>query len=400
LAVAAAKRGQEHQQLAQPEIHIALVESPKAVKEGRMSIPAEAKEKERRIHAALSDLGYDSLIITRRDNFAWLSCGGRAVVSYAEPISPVFLVLTPKEKYAVGYSIDLPRTMDDELVGQEYQPVSLPSFGETPAEAALEVAKGKVAADSLMPGADDIGHALRTLHEPFTPEEMERYCAISQESGLILRELAEWVEPGMSERQVLARMWGLYLQHGFEGVCMFVGSDERIRRYRHPVPSEKRIEKAVLLSPCGSKWGLHVPNSRLVYFEEPPDDIRRRFRAVATMQAAMISTIRPGVKLSSLFDLCMGLFESLGYPEERTVHFHGGPTGYQPSYSERCQDPKEMVKSNMAFAWYMTIAGVKSEELMLVDDQGASLKSVDPEWPMLQIEYQGRKVAVPDILVR
>ncbi len=365
-----------------------------------MFIPAEAKEKERRIHAALAKLGYDSLIITRRDNFAWLSCGGRAVVSYAEPTSPVFLVVTPQAKYAIGYSIDLPRTMDEELAGQGYQPVSLPSFGKTPAQAALEMAKGKVAADSPIPGADDIGPAIRALHEPYTPQEMERYSAISQENGAILRELAQWVEPGMTERQVLAHMWGLYLEHGFEGVCMFVGSDERIRRYRHPVPSDKPIEKAVLLSPCGCKWGLHVPNSRLVYFEEPPEDIRRRFRAVATMQAAMVSTIRPGVKFSSLFDLCMRLFVSLGYPEERTVHFHGGPTGYQPSYFERCQDLEAVVTPNMAFAWYFTVAGVKSEELMLVDDQRASIKSVDPEWPKLEIEYEGNKVAIPDILVR
>jgi Xaa-Pro dipeptidase len=361
---------------------------------------AEAQEKERRIHAMLDEHGYDSLIITRRDNFAWLTCGGRAVVAYTVPDSPVFLVVTPDEKYAVGLSIDLRRTMDDELVGQGYQPLSLPSFGQTPAEAALEVAGGKVAADGPIPGADDIGPAVRALHEPFTPEEMERYAAVSLESGEILHELARWVEPGMTERQVFAHTWKLYLERNFEGCCMFVGSDERIRLYRHAVPSDKPIEKAVLLAPATSKWGLHMPVSRMVYFGEPPDDIRRRFDAVATMQAAMVSNLRPGVKLTALLDLCFNLFESLGYPEERTVHYHGGPAGYQASYPERCRDPQEVVKPNMAFAWYMTIAGVKSEELILVDEGGASLKSVAPGWPMLEIEYEGHQVAIPDILVR
>lgn len=361
---------------------------------------AEAQEKDGRIHATLADLGYDSLIITRRDNFAWLSCGGRAVVAYTVPDSPVFLVVTPHKKYAVGLSIDLLRTMDDELEGQGYEPISLPSFGKTPAEAALEVATGEVAADGPLPGCHDIGLAVRALHEPFTPEEMERYAAVSLESGQILHELAHWVEPGMTERQVFAHMWMLYLEHGFEGCCMFVGSDERIRRYRHAVPSDKPIEKAVLLAPCTAKWGLHVPNSRMIYFEKPPDDIRRRFHAVATLQAAMVSSVRPGVKLTALLELCFDLFESLGYPEERTVHYHGGPAGYQANYPERCRDPKEVVKTNMAFAWYMTVAGAKSEELMLVDEQGASLKSVAPAWPMLEIEYQGHQVAVPDILIR
>jgi antitoxin VapB len=373
-----------------------------------MFAPTELEEKERRIQAMLARLGYDSLIVTRRDNFAWLSCGGRAVVSYAVPTSPVFLVLTPQGKYAVGCGIDLPRTMDDELVGQGYQPLSLPSFtredstpGKSVAVAALEVARGRVAADDLLPGADNIGSAVTALHEPFTPQEMERYAAISRESGEIMNELAACVEPGMTERHVFAHMWHLYLEHNFDGCCMFLASDERIRRYRHAVPSsDKRIEKAVLLAPCGMKYGLHVPNSRLVYFEEPPDDIRRRFHAVATMQAAVLATIRPGVTMSSLFRLVMNLFEELGYPEERYVHFHGGPSGYQPSQPERCQDPAEVVRSNTAFAWYMTIAGAKSEELMLVDEQGASLKSVAPGWPMLDIEYAGRTLAVPDILVR
>jgi Xaa-Pro aminopeptidase len=365
-----------------------------------MYSPAEAQEKERRIHAMLADLGYDSLIITRRDNFSWLSCGGRAVVDQTVPDSPVFLVVTPEERSAVGLSIDLRRTMDDELEGQGFQPLSLPSFSQTPAEAALEVAQGKVAADCPTPGADDIGPAVRALHEPFTLEEMERYAAASLGSGEILHELAHWVEPGMTERQICAHMWKLYLERGYEGCCMFLGSDERIRLYRHAVPSDKPVEKGVLLSAATSKWGLHMPVSRIVYFGEPPDDIRRRFDAVATMQAAMVSTIRPGVKLTDLLDLCFALFESLGYPEERTVHFHGGPSGYQASYPERSRDPQEVVKPNMAFAWYLTIAGAKSEELMLVDETGASLKSVAPGWPMLEIEYEGHQVAIPDILVR
>lgn len=365
-----------------------------------MSIPAEAQEKERRIRTALSDLGYDSLIITRRDNFAWLSCGGRAVVSYVVPDSPVLLVVTPHKKVAVGYNMDLPRTMDEELIGQGYEGVSLPTFGQSPSEAALELATGRVAADAPLPGADDIGEEVVALHEPYTPQEMERYRALCKETGEILRELAEWVEPGMTERQVFAHMWGLYLAHGFEGNCMFVAADDRIRRYRHPVPGDTVIEKAVLLAPAVSKWGLHALTSRMVTFGEPPEEIRRRFQAVARMQAAMVAATRPGVKLTMLLDLCLSLFELLGYPDERTNHFHGGPTGYRVSTPERCQDPDAVVTPNTAFGWYLTVAGVKSEELILVDEEGAQIRSVDPEWPMLDIEVEGRTVSVPNILVR
>ena len=365
-----------------------------------MPIPAEVQVKERRIRAALAGLGFDSLIITRRDNLAWATGGGRAVVCYGEPVSPVFLVFTPDAKYAVGYSIDLIRTMDEELAELQYRPVSLPSFGKTPAEAALALAAGRVAADGALAGADDINQAIQALHEPYTPEEMARYRTAARESGEVLCELAHWVRPGLSERQVIARAWELFVARGFEGRYMFAGADERIRRYRHPVFTDKPIERAILIAPCAAKWGLHVPVSRLVYFGEPPEDIRRRFRAVATLQAAMLATIRPGVRLAALRELYLRLFESLGYPEEQTVHFHGGPVGYGGSYPERCLDPEAVTTANMAFAWYFTVAGVKSEELMLVDEQGARLESVDATWPRLEIDYEGQRIAVPDILVR
>jgi len=365
-----------------------------------MAIPTEAQVKEQRIWQKLAELGYESLIVTRRDNFAWLTCGGRAVVCYGEPGSPVFLVLTPDHKYAVGYSIDLIRTAEEVLAGLGYEPIPLPSFGKTTAEVALQRAVGRVAADSPLPGATDINATIVSLHEPYTPEEMARYALAAAESGELIRELAYWVEPGMTERQVMAHAWELYVAHGFEGRYFFCGADERIRRYRHPVFTDKPIQYAVLIAPCAAKWGLHVPLTRMVYFDEPPADIRRRFRAVATMQAAMLATIRPGVKLTTLRAIYLELFDSSGYPEEKDVHFHGGPIGYFGSMPERCLDQAEVVKPNMAFAWYFTVAGVKSEELMLVTEQGATLRSVDPSWPLLEVEYEGQRLAVPDILVR
>lgn len=102
-----------------------------------MPSTSEAQEKERRVHRLLSQLGYDSLIVARRDNFAWLTRGRRAVVAYTSHLSPVYLVLTPTRKYAVGFNMDLPRTMDDEL---GYEPISLPTFGKTSEQVALELA--------------------------------------------------------------------------------------------------------------------------------------------------------------------------------------------------------------------------------------------------------------------
>lgn len=73
-----------------------------------MTIFIEVQEKENRLRTALVDAGYDSVILTRRSNFAWITAGGEAMSNRLSPTSPVYLVFTPEKKYAVGYTMDFP----------------------------------------------------------------------------------------------------------------------------------------------------------------------------------------------------------------------------------------------------------------------------------------------------
>ena len=237
-------------------------------------------------------------------------------------------------------------------------------------------------------------------HEPFTLQEMERYKAVARESAEIIYELASWVEPGMTERHVLAHMWELFLDHDFDGDCMFVVSDGRINQYRHAVPRFKEIEKYVILAPAVFKAGLHVQISRMVSFGKPPEETCRRQADMIRMQAALIAAAVPGASLNSLLQRCFGLFDTMGYPEEKTNHVHGGPTGYRVSYSERSLDLKEVVKPNMAFSWYLTVSGAKTEETSLVNEERCELISVSQGWPMVEVEIGNRKLMMPDLMIK
>ena len=55
----------------------------------------------------------------------------------------------------------------------------------------------------------------------------------------------------MTERQVMAHAWELFVNAGHEGRYMFLGSDERIRKYRHAVFTDKPIER------CAAAGALH-----------------------------------------------------------------------------------------------------------------------------------------------
>jgi Xaa-Pro dipeptidase len=360
----------------------------------------EIQEKERRVRDLLNRLGYDAVLLTRRENFAWMSCGGRAVTSNVDHSSPVYLLVTMEKKYAIGLNMDIPRIRDEEIAGQGFEFVSLPTFGKSPLQFAQELAKGKLAVDDSLPGLDNIEAHILSIHEPFTPQEIERYRLVAGESAAIIRELADWIEPGMSERHVLAHMWALYLEHDFDGDCMFVVSDDRIGQYRHAIPGYKNIEKVVILAPAVFKKGLHVQISRMVSFGVPPPETQRRFHDMAFLQAVMVANTKPGVKLKDLLNLCLDYYDKLGYPAEKTNHVHGGPTGYKVSYPERCLDPLELVHPHMAFTWYLTVTGAKTEETYIVSNKGQEIISVSKNWPALNFDVEGKNIAIPDLLVR
>jgi len=369
----------------------------------------EIEEKERRVRNLLSRLDCESLLLTRRENFSWFTCGKRAVVSYITEDSPVYLLITPTNKYAIGFNMDVPRTMQEEIYNQGFEPVSLPTydinsspigFAKTKVEAAQDLAIGRLTADIKLEGINEINSQITNAHTPFTAEEMERYREVGKEGMQILHELALWVEPGMTEREIVAKMWEEYVKKDFDCNCMFATADDRIKKFRHGVPTFKKMEKAILLAPAVYKYGLNITLTRMVYFEEPPEDIRRRMDSVIALQASVVSWTKIGTRLSVILNGIMALFTELGYPEERDRHFHGGPQGYRVSYPERNIDPSETVTSNTAFGWYLCISGTKSEETLLVDNDGTHIATFDPDYPYKEIEVNNMKIKINDILVR
>ena len=369
----------------------------------------EIEEKEKRVKNLLARLGFESLLLTRRENFSWFTCGKRAVVSYITEDSPVYLLITPTKKYAIGFNMDVPRTMQEEIYNQGFEPVSLPTydinsspigFAKTKVEAAKDLAIGRLTADIELDGIDGISSQIINTHLPFTNEELERYREVGKDGMQILHDLALWVKPGMTEREIVAKMWEEYVKKGFDCNCMFATADERIKKFRHGVPTFKKVKKAVLLAPAVYKYGLNITLTRMVYFEEPPEDIRRRMDSAMALQASVVSWTKIGTKLSEILNRIMALFTELGYPEERNRHFHGGPQGYRVSYPERNLDPGETVDSNMAFGWYLCITGTKSEETLLVDNDGTHIATFDPDYPYKEIETNNMKIKINDILVR
>jgi Xaa-Pro aminopeptidase len=74
-----------------------------------------------------------------------------------------------------------------------------------------------------------------------------------------------------------------------------------------------------------------------------------------------------------------------------------GAIGYRPREYIATPDGAEMVRACQAFAWNPSIRGTKSEDTILVREEGFELLTAPgPDWPLVQTQAAGRA----DILVR
>jgi antitoxin VapB len=59
----------------------------------------------------------------------------------------------------------------------------------------------------------------------------------------------------MSEVQISGLIAAQALDQGITPIMLLVGVDERIYRYRHPIPTQKQLERYAMLAICGRRWG-------------------------------------------------------------------------------------------------------------------------------------------------
>ncbi len=367
-----------------------------------MTKAQEFEHKLGRLRQWMDQAGLGAVVLTTQANFAWLCCGADNHVVTASEAGAAWLVVTGEGVHLVTNNIEAPRLADEEIGGLGIEIHEQPWHDEDREGLVRELAGGRpVASDGPQPSfAQAAGQQIARLRFQLLPPEVERYRWVGQRTGQILREVAEQISPGMTEHQVAGLLAGRLLAEGITPAVLLVASDERCFKYRHPIPTEKNVEKHVMLVVGARRWGLGVSASRIVHFGEPDSELRRRHEAVCRVDACFISLTRPGARVCDIMRRAIEQYAAVGFPDEWRRHHQGGATGYAPRDYRGTLDSEEVVLEGQAFAWNPTIAGTKSEDTIIAWNGGAEVLSLGDSWPALEVEWEGQVVRRADILVR
>jgi antitoxin VapB len=292
--------------------------------------------------------------------------------------------------------------MGEELCGMDIEPVFLRWYEKSREEKAAELASGvRMIADVPLPGADYKLETIQALHYPLTESEVCKYRGLGALTDQILTKVSAEIKPGMSEVDVEAMLLCEYARCDATADVVLVGADERIAQFRHPIPSRRKIKRFVLIHPAVRRDGLHANVTRMVHFgNRISADTLKRYEAACKVAAAAVSLCVPGTRFCDILEEQKRVYGECGYKEEWRNHYQGGITGYLLANPVLCLNPQALVERNQAFDWFITITGVKVEELSITTAQGPEVLSLRGLWPAKEYEGNGRGIRLPEILRR
>lgn len=347
---------------------------------------SELEQKLSRIRLMMAANNYNAVHLTRLDNVSWVLCGADMIVSLVNnPVAEV--VVTSKHVTVVASSIEQPRLEEEELP-KGVELVYTPWYDAEAKEKALDdFLGGKVLSDTPERGFDTKDFWL--LRVPLTIEEIERYRKLSKEASEVFTEGLQLIKPGLTEHQVIGLLDEGLRAKGMQPVVMLAASDDRLERYKHPLPSYKKLEKRFMAVTCVRKHGLITSLTRLVSFGGESNEHKKRYTKLLEVEKIILDYTQHGIIVSEMFRELQAAYAKAGREVAWSEHHQGGPTGYNTRDFIATPTETRMLVDGSAYAWNPSLPGVKVEDTILLLNDKLEILTEDPRWPSREVG--GRK---------
>lgn len=347
---------------------------------------AEFQEKIHRLHKLMQHKDIDNLLVTQAHNFSWLTCGAENFVFFAMSAGAAPLLVTRDKVYLVSNNIESVRQFAEELRDLNIEDCShhWHATNEEITAHYQSIAKGAIAKDT------DIENDIKLIRDPLCEPEIERYRQLGSRAEEAMRAACMAARPGMTEYEMVGILAKEALSREIWPALMLIASDGRAYSFRHPLPTSKPIDGHFMLVLCARRFGLIVSLTRMVSFGPVKPEFQRRHEAVCRVDAALNLATRPGATLGEILKKGICAYEECGYPDEWKLHHQGGITGYLGRTHKATPGSATKVMANQAAAWNPSIAGTKSEDTILVREDGMEVLTAAREWPMIRAEVDGQ----------
>ncbi|RMF53105.1 MAG: aminopeptidase P family protein, partial [Chloroflexota bacterium] len=203
---------------------------------------AEVSAKLAQLRQRMSAHRIEALEIRQTANLAWLTAGVPTYINIASETSPVRALITLDRAYLLTDSIEAPRLAQEaqvEALGFELAAQAWHSRDDWTSRLASGLRLGQ---DGEGSGAN-LAAELQQLRSTLMPSEIARLRHNSRLAAEAMHEAIRAVQVGQTEHDAAARLAAESYERGGVPIVVLVASDERVASYRHPLPTDKPIER-------------------------------------------------------------------------------------------------------------------------------------------------------------
>lgn len=350
-----------------------------------------------KIRSWMTENGYDGIILGRRDNYTWITQGAKNHVVTNGENGVASYVIEQERIFLYADSSDLAR-MHAEQNTLKGEPILVPWYESMEEALRKQIGNRKFVSDTGIAGTFCVQGALIDMRMQLSEEEVAVYREIGLACASIVEGVCMEAMPGQTEEEIANEVKSRCIKEGISPDCVLVGADERILNYRHPMPTDKKIEKSLMVVLGGEKEGLNISMTRIVYFTPIPEEIKNRYQETARVFASMQLLMKEQPTYEEYFEKVKQLYAEAGYDGEWKMHHQGGPTGYGCREFVMLPEMKKRILKGQAYAWNPTIQGTKCEETTFLSENGIEVFTRTASWPILHAETELGIFEVADIL--
>ena len=368
---------------------------------------SEIAKKTERLQKVLAENKFGGVLINSQHNFAWLTSGKSNGINLSAENGACFIFIRGDgKKFVLANNIEMPRILTEEISADDFEPVEF-AWQEEKASGDLIIKKAEALLENdqilvsdlfLSKEIQGIENLISPCRYDLTEIERARYRKLGKDAGAAIGNVIKSVNAGDTETEIASKVKTELAKFNINPVVNLVGADERIEKFRHPIPTKNIWKKTLLIAVCAKREGLIANLSRLVGIGKIPSELKHKTEAAAYVFAKLLSETRFGITGAELYKIASDAYAKKNFADEINHHHQGGATGYKTRDWVIHPASTERVFQNQAFAWNPSITGTKAEETCLVLNDKVETLTETPDFPQISVKINGREYFSPDIL--
>ena len=344
----------------------------------------EIDEKVDRLARLAASRRLGGILLNTQPNFAWLT-GGRSnqIDGSRENGSGSLLVSARGERFVVANNIEMPRLQEEALAGLGFSPREYlwtqeqAESGHADRHARRPRCAARSAATTRCRAARRWRlRSRRRARRSRRPKSIAtaRSAATSAALSATCAERSFRTSRKSRSRSAWPRAWRASARRA---IVTLVAADDRMGRFRHPVPTPAQWHQQVMVVVCAQRQGLVAALSRIVVAGRVPDALEAR--TAATAERLRAAARRDDARRHRRGALSGGgaRLRRRRVSVRRIAPSPGRGHGLSLARVDRAPASRDTVQARQAFAWNPSVTGTKVEETMLVHERG--LRGADDE---------------------